>query len=104
MRFIALVVIALLANVAAAQDDVWIAIGRTDKATWHAKSGSVSFTEVQGNVPVVMVVGRMTVLATSRVTVYKWYVSVDDCKRGSGQVVVLSINDEYRYKLDYVAG
>jgi hypothetical protein len=104
MRMIALVLSAWLVSPAAAQDDNWIAIGRTDKATWHVKSGSVSVTEVQGNVPVVMVVGRITVHATSRITMYKWYVSVNDCERGRGQVVALTTSDEYRYRQDFVSG
>lgn len=104
MRLIALLLGACLLGPAAAQDDNWIAIGRTDQATWHVKSGSVSVTEIQGNVPVVMVVGRITVHETSRVTMYKWYVSLNDCERGRGQVVALTISDQYRYKQDFVYG
>src|SRR5262249_49219048 len=71
MRLIALVLSAWLVSPATAQDDTWIAVGRTDKAAWHVKAGSVSFSEVHGNASTVTVVGRMTVLATSRTTIYK---------------------------------
>jgi hypothetical protein len=78
-------------------------VGRTDKTTWHVKAGSATVTELQG-VPVVLVVGRITVHATSRMTVYKWYVSINDCERGMGQVVVLDTSDAYRYKQAFLFG
>ena len=93
-----------LVGSAAAQDDEWITVGRTDQMTWHVRSGSLTVTEMQGNVPVVMVVGRITVHETSRITLYKWYVSVSDCERRMGQVVALTIGGEYRYKKDFVYG
>ena len=99
-----LLVLACLARPALAQDDEWITVGRTDKMTWHVKSGSVTLTEMQGNVPVVMVVGRITVHATSRIALYKWYVSVSDCTRGMGQVVALTVDGEYRYRQDFAYG
>jgi methylase of polypeptide subunit release factors len=104
MRTILLVLGACLMSPAAAQDDDWITVGRTDKATWHVKPGSVALAEVQANLPVVMVVGRITVHATSRMTVYKWYVPVSDCERGMGQVVALTLSGEYRHKQDFVSG
>jgi hypothetical protein len=103
MRILVLVLAACLVSLAAAQDDFWIVVGRTDKATWYVKAGSAVVTEVQG-VPVVLVIGRITVHATSRMTAYKWYVPVNDCERGRGQVVVLDMNDAYRYKQDFVFG
>ena len=99
-----LVVGASLMGPAAAQDDEWITVGRTDQMTWHVRSGSLTVTEMQGNVPVVMVVGRITVHETSRITLYKWYVPVSDCERGRGQIVALTIGGEYRYKKDFVYG
>jgi len=98
-----LALVASLASLAAAQDDVWITVGRTDKTTWHVKAGSATVTEMQG-VPVVLVIGRITVHATSRMTAYKWYVLVSDCERGRGQVVVLDMNDAYQYKQDFMYG
>jgi hypothetical protein len=95
---------ACLAGPAAAQDDEWITVGRTDKMTWHVKSGSVTVSEMEGNGPVVMVVGRNIVHATSRITVYKWYVSLSDCERGMGQVVALTTSGEYRYRQDFAYG
>jgi hypothetical protein len=103
MRMMVLVFVACLASLAAAQDDIWITVGRTDKTSWHVKAGSATATEMQG-VPVVLVIGRITVHATSRMTVYKWYVSISDCERGMGQVVVLDSNDAYRYKQEFVSG
>jgi hypothetical protein len=104
MRLALLFVAACLVDPAAAQDDVWITVGHTDKMTWHVKAGSVTVTEMQANVPVVMVVGRITVHATSRTTLYKWYIPVSECEGGMGQVVVLSIGGEYRYKQDFTRG
>lgn len=103
MRTMLLLIIACLVSLAAAQDDVWISVGRTDKAAWQVKAGSAAVTEVQG-VPVVVVVGRMTVQATSRTTVYKWYVSVSDCERGMGQVVALTLDDRYQFRQPFVYG
>lgn len=104
MKLIFLALGACLAGPAAAQDDEWIMVGRTDKMTWHVKSGSVTVTELQGSGPVVMVVGRITVHATSRITVYKWYVSLSDCERGMGQVVALTTSGEYRYRQEFAYG
>ena len=99
-----LLVLACLLRPAVAQDEAWITVGRTDKMTWHVKPGSVTLTEMQGNVPVVMVIGRITVHATSRITLYKWYVSVSDCERGMGELVALTLDGVYRYKQDFVYG
>ena len=104
MKLTVLALGACLAGPAAAQDDEWITVGRTDKMTWHVKSGSVTVTDIHGEGPVVMVVGRITVHATSRITVYKWYVSLGDCERGMGQMVALAISGEYRYKQDFAYG
>ena len=103
MRLILLLVIAGIASLAAAEDDIWISAGRTDKATWQVKAGSATVTEMQG-VPVVLVVGRMTVNATGRTTVYKWYVSVRDCERGMGQMVALTPDDQYRFRQPFAIG
>ena len=99
-----LVLGACLMGPAVAQDDQWIMVGRTDTMTWHVRSGSLTVTEMQGNVPVVMVDGRITVHETSRITLYKWYVPVSDCTRGMGQIIALNMDGQYRYKVDFVAG
>jgi hypothetical protein len=95
---------ACLVGPAVAQDDEWITVGRTGKMTWHMKSGSLTFTEMQDSVPVVMVVGRTTEHATGRMTVYKWYIPVRDCERGMGDLFVLSIGGEPKSKHDFVYG
>jgi hypothetical protein len=99
-----LVLGACLVGPAIAQDDEWITVGRTDKMTWHMKPGSLTFTEMQDNVPVVMVVGRTTEHATRRTTVYKWYIPVSDCERGMGELFVLNIGGESQSKHDFVYG
>jgi hypothetical protein len=103
MRMMVPVLAAGLASLAAAQDDIWISVGRTDKAAWQVKAGSGTVTEVQG-APVVVVVGRMITQATNRTTVQKWYVSVSDCERGMGQVVALTLDDRYQYRQPFVLG
>lgn len=100
MKAILLVLGVCSAGPAIAQQDEWITLGRTDTATWEMKPHSLSFTELRG-VPGVMIVGQVTMRKTERVKLGKWYVSISDCERGMGQLVVLSIDGEYQYKNDF---
>jgi hypothetical protein len=90
-----------LCATAYAQDD-WIRIAESDKGVWHVKPGSLEISKTKGQVPVVVVIGRISDKDTKQISLYKWYVSLADCKRQLGKVVTLNVDGTYAFENDFV--
>lgn len=83
----------------------WVDIATNpDGSVWAAKSGSLEFSETKGKTPIALVVGRVTNSKTSKIDLYKWYVSGTDCASEMGKIVSLNISGEYLFENDFVFG
>lgn len=90
---------------ALAQPTEWVTIAISrDNAAWDVQPSSLEFKKTREGVPVYVVVGRIRSGTNSRIDLYKWYVSVEDCNRGLGKVISLSISGDYRFDNDFVVG
>jgi hypothetical protein len=88
---------------ASAQTD-WIKIAEADETSWYVKPGSLEVAKTKGQVPIVVVIGRVVDSETKQVNLYKWYVSIADCQRELGKVVSLKIDGAYSFENDFVFG
>lgn len=83
----------------------WVDIAtHPDGSVWAAKAGSLEFSETKGKISIALVVGRVTNSKTSKINLYKWYVSGADCANEMGKVVSLNISGEYEFENDFVFG
>ena len=84
----------------------WVNIASTglNDMLWDVKSGSLEFTKTKGGAVIAVVIGRITNTKTSRIDLYKWYVSAIDCKKQIGKVVTLDIDGTYKFENDFVFG
>ena len=95
--------VALLTTCAMAQSD-WIVIGETDDSKWEIKPGSLEVSKTKSQTNIAVVVGRVTDRKTNIISLYKWYVSLSDCKRELGQIVSLNIDGSYSFENSFVFG
>ena len=72
--------------------------------TWEVKPGSLELSKTKGQVPIVVVVGRVSNQSSRQITLSKWYVSIKDCEREMGKVVTLNLDGQYRFENDFVFG
>lgn len=96
-------VLALLALQAHAQQD-WIRIAETDETMWHVRPGSLEISRTKGQVPIALVVGRISSRKNQQISLYKWYVSMADCQREMGKLVTLNVDGSYAFENDFVFG
>ncbi len=96
-------VLALLPLAGQAQQD-WIRIAETDESSWHVRPGSLELSRTKGQVPIALVVGRVSNRKSQQVSLYKWYVSVADCQREMGKLVTLNVDGSYAFENDFVFG
>lgn len=89
-----------------AADEGWSLIGVSEKANvrYDVKNGSFELTKTKGEVPIAVVIGRVTDSKTLSIAVYKWYVPLQACVDKFGKVVSLNISGEYQFENDFVFG
>lgn len=103
----ALALILLLCNIGiSSAEDGWTNIGVSEKANvrYDVKNGSFEVTKTKGDVPIAVVVGRISNPKTSNISVYKWYVPLQACVDKLGTVVSLNVSGEYQFENDFVFG
>lgn len=84
--------------VASAASDGWTDVfSRSDSEEYLAKTGSFEVTTTKGGDEVASVIGRVKSIKDKTITVEKWYVKTDDCAKGYGKLVTLSVSGEYKY-------
>ncbi|MDY0148299.1 MAG: hypothetical protein RBR56_09640 [Halothiobacillus sp.] len=90
----------------AVAEDGWTNIGISDKTNvrYDVRNGSFEVTKTKGDVPIAIVVGRITDPRTSNILVYKWYVPLQACVDKLGTVVSLNVSGEYQFENDFVFG
>jgi len=83
----------------------WINISTSkDDTTWDIKPGSFEFSKTKAGVPIALVVGRTKNPDTSQISLYKWYVTINDCKKQMGSIVSLNIDGTYFHENEFVFG
>ena len=81
-----------------------IAVSSESNMRWDVQPGSLEFSKTKGGTAIAVVIGKITDTRTSRIDLYKWYVSETDCKKEMGKVVSLGIDGAYRFENDFVFG
>lgn len=97
----------LLAGVSggAHSEEGWVRVTSTDEGgKWDVKAGSLEISQTRAEVPIAVVIGRITRTTSDNVSLYKWYVPLKDCIAESGVVVTLNMSGEYKFENDFVFG
>jgi len=81
----------------------WTQFGDTAARTWHFRNGSFEFMRSDTGKPGGTLIVQMENKRTHLVDYFKIYVSEDDCARGYGTLVTLSVNNEYITEASFVA-
>ncbi|MDM1715571.1 hypothetical protein [Thiopseudomonas alkaliphila] len=104
-KTIASAAIILFSVQALAQSD-WINIASLpgDSKKLDVQPGSFEFSKTKGGTPIAVVVGKITDTKSANISLYKWYVSLEDCQRKMGKVVSLNVNGEFAFENDFVFG
>lgn len=90
---------------AASAEDGWVPIAESkDGGTWDVKSGSLEFSQTKAEVPIAVVIGRISNKRSPSIALYKWYVPIKDCVKENGIVVSLNMSGEYIFENDFVFG
>lgn len=102
MRFksIILAVGLLSGNSYAVQD--WLEITSTDAGIWEGRAGTREYATTRGGLPIVVANGRVRWIKDKSIDLVRWYVTVQDCKKGYGKVVTLDMSGNFRWENDYV--
>ena len=84
----------------------WFVITNSSDNTkiYSGKSGSLEITSTKSGVPVVTIIGQIEDKTNSEFQYNKWYVPVDDCRKESGQMAILSISGDYIDEVGFVLG
>lgn len=104
MRSLLFAVVGAFASLAGQAQSEWIRVAETDSANWEVKPGSLEVGQTRGNVDIVFVIGRLHDKTTKQITVGKWYVSLADCNREMGKLVILDLDGKFRYENEFVYG
>lgn len=94
----------LLASCASVMADDWVNVAASDESIFSIQKGSGAVTKNKGGEGIYVVVGRITQVKTTKITLSKWYVKESDCLNKQGQLVTLSLGGEYQFENDFVIG
>ncbi|MEL0169194.1 MAG: hypothetical protein VW877_13815 [Pseudomonadaceae bacterium] len=106
MKYLLLAAVLTCVSTSANAQSEWInfAASVEGETQWAVQPGSLEFSQTQGGTVIAVVIGRITDTKTSRIDLYKWYVSVSDCNKQMGKVVTLNIDGSYQFENDFVFG
>jgi hypothetical protein len=90
----------------ASSQDTWTEIGVSegDRRVYSVKDGSFSVSQTRGDVPIAVVVGRISDPQANKISFYKWYVPLSACADRLGVVVSLDMSGDYLFENDFVYG
>lgn len=86
-----------------AQNTNWTQFGDTAARQWHFRNGSFEFMRSDRGQPGGALIVQMENKSTHLVDYFKIYVTEEDCARGYGTLVTLSVNNEYITETSFVA-
>lgn len=106
MKYVLLAAVLTCVSTFANAQSEWINIAASSEGNmqWDVQPGSLEFSQTKGGTTIAVVIGRVTYKKTSRIDLYKWYVSATDCKKQMGKVVSLNIDGTYQFENDFVFG
>ena len=106
MRLANFALAAVLAGVSlpSSANDWWVTLASTEKHTHRAKLGTFEITTNKAGEDVVSVVGQHEDKRGGKIQVQQWYVSIADCERGFGDLVILKANGTFITSVDFVLG
>lgn len=100
MNKITAVVLLVTATPAFSQD--WIQLSETDDFLFEVRTGSYQSARTKSGTPISVLTGRSKNKKTGVVDFEKWYVTTEDCLKGSGKLVTLSLNGDFKFDSDYL--
>jgi hypothetical protein len=102
MRSVVIAVAASLAASAGYADTRWIRLSESNDMVWEVKPGSLDASRTKGGADIAVVVGRVRHVKNKNVSVYQWYVTLEDCDREMGKVVSLDMDGKFRFETEFV--
>lgn len=87
---------------ASAQCADWLELASTSEMVWEGRVGSREFSATRGGKRIVVAAGRTTDKNTKQMNFEKWYVEVEDCKRGHGNLVTLRMDGTFSFENQFV--
>jgi hypothetical protein len=104
MKHILIAVVFTCAYVSAHAQSDWINIASSAESEWDIQPGSFEFSKTRGGEYIAVTTGKVIDAKTSQISLYKWYVTANDCKRKMGKFVSLNIDGTFEFQNDFVFG
>lgn len=104
MKRIVLFLLSVLISLPTVAEPEWVTVAESDDTAWAIQAGSLEQLKTKGGTPIIVVVGRIANGATRQIDLFKWYVSLEDCRGQMGKLVTLGIDGQYRFENDFVVG
>jgi hypothetical protein len=104
MKYILIAAVFACVCVSANASSDWINIASSGNDEWDIQPRSFQFSKTKGGEYIAVTTGRTIDAKTSRISLYKWYVTSSDCKRKMGKFVSLNIDGTFEFENDFVFG
>lgn len=99
---VALGIILPVSSAYAAVTSEWVLIASTDTMKWEGRAKSWSQTKTNAGKDVAVATGRSTELKNRMISFEKWYVSIAECRAGSGKVITTDMAGNFKYDNEFV--
>ena len=93
--FAAVLMLSLSSSVVAQEAKPWTKFGETATRDWSFRNGSFELAKTKSGKEVATILVQVQERSTTVTDYYKWYVTAEDCARGQGYLVSLSVNNDY---------
>lgn len=97
------VLLSLPSLVVAQETKPWTKFGETTTRNWSFRNGSFEIETTKSGKEVASILIEVQERATTTTDYYKWYVTAEDCARGQGYLVTLSVNNDYLSETAFVS-
>lgn len=99
----ALILLSVSFCVGAQETKPWTKFGETTTRDWSFRNGSFELAKTTSGKEVATLLIQVQERSTTITDYYKWYVTADDCARGRGYLVTLSVNNDYVSEAAFVS-
>lgn len=100
-KFLAVFLVSVC-SIGHAQKPDWVKLAETDEMVWDGRVGTREFGKTRSGKEMVVATGRTVDKKTKRITFEKWYVLVDHCRAGQGQLTTVDMDGAYKYETDFM--
>ena len=80
----------------------WVLITSSDTKTYEARAGSVEYVLTESGEPAILVLFRVSEIATKTITFERHYVRIVDCRAGFGKLGTTDLSGRVTYDADFV--